>query len=259
MTATTAKSSAWPLLAATAALLAALVLAFLLVDSLRDVATAAFDGDGALVRSRTQALGAAGALVLLALVLAHAVIPYPAEITTAAAGYVYGFGLGLGLMMLSWFLTALLAYELARGPGRQVTRRVIGAKRLAAAERFVARGGATGLIAARFLPLIPFNADLLRGRHHRRRAAALRLDDARRHRAVLRRRDVPRQPAADRQPDRLAPVGARRRAAGAAVPRAPARARAGGLRPPSGASASTLRVRLSAREPSCACGCAASA
>jgi uncharacterized membrane protein YdjX (TVP38/TMEM64 family) len=153
-----AKGSAWPLLAATAVLLAALVLAFVLVGSLRDVAAAALDGDGVLVRSRTQALGAIGALVLLALVLAHAVIPYPAEITTAAAGYVYGFGLGLGLMMLSWFLTALLAYELARGPGRQVTRRVVGAKRLEAAERFVARGGATGLIAARFLPLIPFNA-----------------------------------------------------------------------------------------------------
>ncbi len=88
----------------------------------------------------------------------HAVIPYPAEITTAAAGYVYGFGLGLGLMMLSWFLTALLAYELARGPGRRITRRVIGARRLAAAEGFVERGGATGLIAARFLPLMPFNA-----------------------------------------------------------------------------------------------------
>ena len=157
-TATPAKGSAWPLLAGTAALLATIVLAFVLVGSLRDVTAAALDGDGALVRSRTQALGAIGALVLLALVLAHAVIPYPAEITTAAAGYVYGFGLGLGLMMLSWFLTALLAYELARGPGRQVTRRVIGTKRLEAAGRFVARGGATGLIAARFLPLIPFNA-----------------------------------------------------------------------------------------------------
>ena len=120
--------------------------------------TAALDGDGGLVRSRTQALGAAGALVLFALVLAHAVIPYPSEITTAAAGYVYGFGLGFGLMMVSWFLTALLAYELARGPGRQLTRRVIGARRLAKAERYVARGGATGLIAARFVPLIPFNA-----------------------------------------------------------------------------------------------------
>jgi uncharacterized membrane protein YdjX (TVP38/TMEM64 family) len=110
------------------------------------------------VRSRTHALGAAGALVLLALVLAHAVIPYPAEITTASAGYVYGFGLGLGLMMVSWFLTALLAYELARGPGRRLTRRVIGPGRLARAERYVARGGATGLIGARFVPLIPFNA-----------------------------------------------------------------------------------------------------
>jgi uncharacterized membrane protein YdjX (TVP38/TMEM64 family) len=86
------------------------------------------------------------------------VIPYPAELTTAAAGYVYGFGLGLGLMMVSWFLTALLAYELARGPGRRVTRRIVGARRLATAERYVDRGGPTGLIAARFVPLIPFNA-----------------------------------------------------------------------------------------------------
>lgn len=110
------------------------------------------------MRSRTRALGAAGALVLLALVLAHAVIPYPAELTTAAAGYVYGFGTGWALMMLSWFLTALLAYELAQGVGRRATHRLLGPRRLAAAERFVDRGGATGLIAARFVPLIPFNA-----------------------------------------------------------------------------------------------------
>jgi len=156
MTAITAKGSAWPVLAASLALLAGLALAFWLVDPLHDVAVAAFDGDGGLVRSRTQALGGAGALVLLALVLAHAVIPYPAELTTAAAGYVYGFGLGSGLMMLSWFLTALLAYELAREVGRPVARRLIGQRRLEKAERFVDRGGA--LIASRFVPLIPFNA-----------------------------------------------------------------------------------------------------
>jgi uncharacterized membrane protein YdjX (TVP38/TMEM64 family) len=154
----TPEGSTWPLLLATLAFLAALAGAFWLVDPLRDIVTAAIEGEGALVRSRTQALGAAGALVLFALVLSHAVIPYPAEITTAAAGYVYGFTLGLGLMMISWFVTGLLAYELARGPVRRVTRRVVGARRLAKAERYVARGGATGLIAARFVPLIPFNA-----------------------------------------------------------------------------------------------------
>jgi len=158
MTAITAKGSTWPLLLATLAFLAALALAFWLVDPLREIITAAVDGDGKLVRSRTQALGAVGALVLFALVLAHAVIPYPAEITTAAAGYVYGFGTGLALMMVSWFVCALVAYELARGPVRRLTRRVMGARRLAAAERYVDRGGPTGLIAARFVPLIPFNA-----------------------------------------------------------------------------------------------------
>jgi len=158
MTAVTAKGSAWPVLAATLALLAALGLAFWLVDPLNGVASAALSGDGGLVRSRTQALGAAGAFVLLALVLAHAAIPYPAELTTAAAGYVYGFGLGAALMMVSWFLTALLAYELAREVGRPVARRLIGQRRLDRAEAWVDRGGSTGLIAARFVPLIPFNA-----------------------------------------------------------------------------------------------------
>jgi uncharacterized membrane protein YdjX (TVP38/TMEM64 family) len=158
MTAMTVKNPAWPILIASLALLVALALAFWFVDPLRDIATASFDGDGALVRSRTQALGAAGALVLLALVLAHAVIPYPAELTTAAAGYVYGFGPGFGLMMVSWFLTALLAYELAREVGRPAARKLIGERRLEKAEAFVERGGPTGLIASRFVPLIPFNA-----------------------------------------------------------------------------------------------------
>jgi uncharacterized membrane protein YdjX (TVP38/TMEM64 family) len=152
------KGSAGPVLAVTLALLTALALAFWLVTPLHDVATAAFDGNGALVRSRTHALGATGALVLLALVLAHSVIPYPAELTTAAAGYVYGLGLGFGIMMISWFLTALLAYELAREVGRPVARKLIGQRRLDKAEQFVERGGPTGLIASRFVPLIPFNA-----------------------------------------------------------------------------------------------------
>lgn len=142
----------------TLVLLAGLALAFWLVGPLRDVAAAALDGDGGLVRSRMQALGAAGALVLVALILAHAVIPYPAEVATAAAGYLYGFALATPLMLTSWLLTALIAYALARAMGRPAVRRLIGPRRLAAAERLAARGGATGLLAARLIPIIPFNA-----------------------------------------------------------------------------------------------------
>ena len=174
----TAKGSAWPVLAVTLALLAVLGLAFWFVEPLRAVATAALEGEGALVRSRTHDLGAAGALVLLALVLAHAAIPYPAELTTAAAGYVYGFGLGFGLMMVSWFLTALLAYELAREVGRPVARR---------AHRRAAPGEGRGVRRARrrdgphrvaLRAADPVQRRLLRGGHHGRPAPALRLDDA---------------------------------------------------------------------------------
>ena len=198
-------------------LLTALGLAFWLVDPLRGVATAAFDGDGGLVRSRTHALGAAGALVLLALVLAHSVIPYPAELTTAAAGYVYGFGLGFGLMMVSWFLTALLAYELAREVGRPVARQLIGQRRLEKAEQFVERGGSTGLIASRFVPLIPFNAVCYAAGITGVARPRYAWTTADRHRAVLPDRDLPRQPPADREHHRLAPVARRRGAAGGAL------------------------------------------
>jgi uncharacterized membrane protein YdjX (TVP38/TMEM64 family) len=97
-------------------------------------------------------------LVLLAVILSHAIVPFPTELVTGAAGYVYGFWGALPMLLVFWLLSALLAYWLAERFGRPLARRLIGEERLARAERLVARGGSGALLSMRVIPLIPFNA-----------------------------------------------------------------------------------------------------
>jgi uncharacterized membrane protein YdjX (TVP38/TMEM64 family) len=103
------------------------------------------------------ALGTTGVLVMAVSILAHAVVPFPAEIPTAAAGFAYGFAAALPLVLASWLASALCAYALAHHLGRPLARRVLGARRLAAGERAVARGGVRALLLIRLMPLLPFN------------------------------------------------------------------------------------------------------
>jgi uncharacterized membrane protein YdjX (TVP38/TMEM64 family) len=145
-------------LLAISAVLAAAALALLaLAVPFVDVAGSALEGDGDAVREALQSAGVAGAAALAALIVAHAVLPYPAGLATAAAGYVYGFALAAPLVLAAWLASALAAYGVARGPGRGLAVRLAG-RRLAAAERQVTRAGAIGLLAARLVPVIPFNA-----------------------------------------------------------------------------------------------------
>jgi uncharacterized membrane protein YdjX (TVP38/TMEM64 family) len=102
-------------------------------------------------------LGLGGVFVLVLVVLAHTVVPFPAEIPTVAAGFVYGFGIGVPLMAVSFLVSALAAYFLAARVGRPVGRRVVGASRLGAVERVVGRGGVRTLLTLRLIPLVPFS------------------------------------------------------------------------------------------------------
>ncbi len=77
------------------ALLAGLVLA---VPALRHAAIAAVHGETSEVREQIKSLGAAGPLIIIGLAVVHSVIPYPAEIVNAAAGFAYGFFGGLAIV-----------------------------------------------------------------------------------------------------------------------------------------------------------------
>jgi uncharacterized membrane protein YdjX (TVP38/TMEM64 family) len=136
------------------ALLAGLVLA---VPALRHAALAAVHGETSEVREQIKSLGAVGPLIIIGLAIVHAVVPYPAEIVNAAAGFAYGFFGGLAIVTVGWMISGLICYWFGTGVARPLLDRWFGAERFAKIERQVERGGVTLLIALRLLPIVPFS------------------------------------------------------------------------------------------------------
>ena len=127
------------------------------IDPIRDAVAAAFSGDLGTMRSELDSLGAAAALVLIGIALVHAIVPFPAEFPTAAAGFVFGFAIAFPLMVLAWTVSCVAAYLLARGVGPPVLERLVGRERMASADRLIARGGWPILLAGRLIPVVPYN------------------------------------------------------------------------------------------------------
>ena len=127
-------------------------------DTGRSVVDAIVNGNTRELRRQLLDLSVGGVFVLLAVCLSHAIIPFPTEIVTAAAGFVYGFWLALPILLVCWLASALLAYWLAERFGRPLARRLVGARRLQRAEELMEAGGAATLLSLRLIPLIPYNA-----------------------------------------------------------------------------------------------------
>jgi uncharacterized membrane protein YdjX (TVP38/TMEM64 family) len=141
----------------TAAGLAVLAVLVLAVAPLRGAFDAAIHGDSAGVHRELDGLGVAGPLLIVALTLLHAVVFYPAEIVDAAAGFLYGFGPALALVMAGWLLSGFLCYAVGRSVARPLLERWLGRGRFRRTEEMVERGGATLLIGARLIPILPFS------------------------------------------------------------------------------------------------------
>ncbi|MGX6448489.1 TVP38/TMEM64 family protein [Patulibacter sp. S7RM1-6] len=146
----------WAAAAVTVAVLAALALLALRVPAVHDALGHVLDGDTEALRRELRARPVVGALVLFALVQVHVVVPYPAEIALAAAGFVHGFWVGVPLMVVSWLASGLLGYALGLWLGRPAARRLLGEARIERTELLLARAGALPLIAARLVPVVPF-------------------------------------------------------------------------------------------------------
>ena len=138
---------------------AALVMIGLLfaIEPIRDAVAAAFRGDLGEMRDELDSLGAVAVLVLVGIALVHAVVPFPAEFPTAAAGFVFGFALGFPLMVFAWTLSCLVAYALARGIGPPLLDRLAGKERMEATDKLIERGGWPILLAGRLIPVVPYN------------------------------------------------------------------------------------------------------
>jgi uncharacterized membrane protein YdjX (TVP38/TMEM64 family) len=142
-----------------ATIVAALAITGLLfaIEPIRDAVSAAFAGDLGQMRSELDSLGAAAALVLVGIALVHAIVPFPAEFPTAAAGFVFGFAIAFPLMVVAWTLSCLVAYALARGVGPPLLDRLAGKERMEATDKLIARGGWPILLAGRLIPVVPYN------------------------------------------------------------------------------------------------------
>src|SRR3954463_1878418 len=64
------------------------------------IVDATLAGDSRELRRELRALGVVGVLVLLAVILSHAIIPFPSELVTGAAGFVYGFWVALPMLLV---------------------------------------------------------------------------------------------------------------------------------------------------------------
>jgi uncharacterized membrane protein YdjX (TVP38/TMEM64 family) len=128
----------------------------LLIPSLRDSVGDAIQGDTASVR---EDLGnsVGGVVLVFWLAMVHVIVWYPAEILDAATGYVFGFGWGFPLVMTCWVISGLAAYAVGRHAARPLLYRLAGEERFLRVERLIDRGGATFLLAARLIPIMPFS------------------------------------------------------------------------------------------------------
>lgn len=129
----------------------------LVLQPLRDAVGDAISGDTDSLRQDLRDLGAAGAAIVLALAIFHAVVFYPAEILDAAAGFVYGFWLALPLVMAGWLLNGIICHQVGNYAARPLLLRLLGASRFERYEGAIGRGGVTLLIGMRLVPIIPFS------------------------------------------------------------------------------------------------------
>jgi len=136
---------------------AALTAALFAIAPIRDAVSAALGGDLTGMRDELDSLGAAAALVLIGITLVHVVVPFPAEIPTAAAGFVLGFWVAFPLMVAAWTLSCLAAYLLARIVGPPVLDRLAGKERMERTDELIARGGWRVLLLGRLIPVVPYN------------------------------------------------------------------------------------------------------
>ncbi len=129
----------------------------LLISPVREALGHAAHGDTTALREQLRGTGAGGVLVLYALMIAHAVVIFPAEITNLVCGFTYGIPLALLICGTGWFASAILTFYIGRHLGRPLLTRLAGDERTASIERTIERGGATALLILRLLPIVPFS------------------------------------------------------------------------------------------------------
>jgi uncharacterized membrane protein YdjX (TVP38/TMEM64 family) len=98
-----------------------------------------------------------GHLAVVALMVLHCFVPFPAEILALCAGAVYGTVWGSVLIWTGAMIGASLSFALSRWLGRPFVNAVLAPNARARLDGWTAGQGAATLLIARFLPIIAFN------------------------------------------------------------------------------------------------------
>ena len=94
----------------------------------------------------------------IGLMIAHSVIPFPAEFISFANGMLFGPVWGVAITWTGAMLGASLAFGLARWFGRPFVEAVMDERHREAVDRWARRQGVGVLLMSRLMPLISFNA-----------------------------------------------------------------------------------------------------
>lgn len=104
-----------------------------------------------------RGLGAWGPIAIVALMVLHTFVPFPAELVALGAGALFGVAMGSALVWLGAMLGAALAFALARWLGRPFVAAMLSQKGLERLDAWTERQGAVSLLAARLAPVVAFN------------------------------------------------------------------------------------------------------
>lgn len=113
--------------------------------------------DVSVLAARIRGLGEWGHLAVVALMVAHSFVPFPAEILALCAGAVYGTVWGTVLIWTGAMIGATLSFALARWLGQPFVEAVLAPRGRARLDGWTADQGAATLLVARFIPVIAFN------------------------------------------------------------------------------------------------------
>ncbi len=109
------------------------------------------------IETAIKSWGSWAVVASIGLMVAHSLVPFPAELVTFANGMLFGPVWGLAITWSGAMLGATLAFALARWFGRPFVDALMNEPHRAAMDRWMRRQGIGVLLLSRLMPLISFN------------------------------------------------------------------------------------------------------
>ena len=109
------------------------------------------------VQSFVLNLGPWGVLGMILLMILHCVIPFPSELISISAGYIYGWKEGTAIVWTGAMIGAVISYAAAWTLGRPLIHALLPEKHYATFEKWSLRATPGLLLLSRLVPVISFN------------------------------------------------------------------------------------------------------